>query len=152
MAKDQRNVEAITPMEEDFTKWYTDICLKAELVDYASVKGFLILRPYGYAIWENIQKYMDAEFKKTGHVNVAMPVLIPESLLKKEGELVEGFAPEVAWVTHGGSEPLEERLAFRPTSETMFCDHWAHVLHSYRELPMLYNQWCSVIRDRKSVV
>ena len=150
MAKDQRNVEAITPMEEDFTKWYTDICLKAELVDYASVKGFLILRPYGYAIWENIQKYMDAEFKKTGHVNVAMPVLIPESLLKKEGELVEGFAPEVAWVTHGGSEPLEERLAFRPTSETMFCDHWAHVLHSYRELPMLYNQWCSVIRWEKT--
>ena len=150
MAKDQRNVEAITPMEEDFAKWYTDICLKAELVDYASVKGFLILRPYGYAIWENIQKYMDAEFKKTGHVNVAMPVLIPESLLKKEGELVAGFAPEVAWVTHGGSEPLEERLAFRPTSETMFCDHWSHVLHSYRELPMLYNQWCSVIRWEKT--
>ena len=150
MAKDQRNVEAITPMEEDFAKWYTDICLKAELVDYASVKGFLILRPYGYAIWENIQKYMDAEFKKTGHVNVAMPVLIPESLLKKEGELVAGFAPEVAWVTHGGSEKLEERLAFRPTSETMFCDHWSHVLHSYRELPMLYNQWCSVIRWEKT--
>ena len=150
MAKDQRNVEAITPMEEDFTKWYTDICLKAELVDYASVKGFLILRPYGYAIWENIQKYMDNEFKKTGHVNVAMPVLIPESLLKKEGELVQGFAPEVAWITHGGSEKLEERLAFRPTSETMFCDHWAHVLHSWRELPMLYNQWCSVIRWEKT--
>ena len=144
MAKDQRNVEAITPMEEDFAKWYTDICLKAELVDYASVKGFLILRPYGYAIWENIQKYMDAEFKKTGHVNVAMPVLIPESLLKKEGELVAGFAPEVAWVTHGGSEQLEERLAFRPTSETMFCDHWSHVLHSYRELPM------PVVKGRKT--
>ncbi len=150
MAKDQRNVEAITSMEEDFAKWYTDICLKAELVDYASVKGFLILRPYGYAIWENIQRLMDAEFKKTGHTNVAMPVLIPESLLKKEGELVQGFAPEVAWVTHGGSEKLEERLAFRPTSETMFCDHWSHVLHSYRELPMLYNQWCSVIRWEKS--
>ena len=150
MAKDQRNVEAITSMEEDFAKWYTDICLKAELVDYASVKGFLILRPYGYAIWENIQRLMDAEFKKTGHSNVAMPVLIPESLLKKEGELVQGFAPEVAWVTHGGSEKLEERLAFRPTSETMFCDHWSHVLHSYRELPMLYNQWCSVIRWEKS--
>ena len=150
MAKDQRNVEAITPMEEDFAKWYTDICLKAELVDYASVKGFLILRPYGYAIWENIQRYMDNEFKKTGHTNVAMPVLIPESLLKKEGERVAGFAPEVAWVTHGGSEKLEERLAFRPTSETMFCDHWAHVLHSWRELPMLYNQWCSVIRWEKT--
>ena len=150
MAKDQRNVEAITSMEEDFAKWYTDICLKAELVDYASVKGFLILRPYGYAIWENIQRLMDAEFKNTRHTNVAMPVLLPESLLKKEGELVQGFAPEVAWVTHGGSEKLEERLAFRPTSETMFCDHWSHVLHSYRELPMLYNQWCSVIRWEKS--
>ena len=150
MAKDQRNVEAITPMEEDFAKWYTDICLKAELVDYASVKGFMILRPYGYAIWENIQRIMDGMFKKTGHVNVAMPVLIPESLLKKEGELVEGFAPEVAWVTMGGSEKLEERLAFRPTSETMFCDHWHNVLQSYRELPMLYNQWCSVIRWEKT--
>ena len=150
MAKDQRNVEAITPMEVDFAKWYTDICLKAELVDYASVKGFMILRPYGYAIWENIQRIMDGMFKKTGHVNVAMPVLIPESLLKKEGELVEGFAPEVAWVTHGGSEQLEERLAFRPTSETMFCDHWHNVLQSYRELPMLYNQWCSVIRWEKT--
>ncbi|MBQ7485625.1 MAG: proline--tRNA ligase [Oscillospiraceae bacterium] len=150
MAKDQRKVDAITPMEEDFTKWYTDICLKAELVDYASVKGFMILRPYGYAIWENIQRIMDGMFKKTGHQNVAMPVLIPESLLKKEGELVAGFAPECAWVTHGGSEKLEERLAFRPTSETMFCDHWAHVLHSWRELPMLYNQWCSVIRWEKT--
>ena len=150
MAKDQRNVEAITPMEVDFAKWYTDICLKAELVDYASVKGFMILRPYGYAIWENIQRIMDGMFKKTGHVNVAMPVLIPESLLKKEGELVEGFAPEVAWVTHGGNEKLEERLAFRPTSETMFCDHWHNVLQSYRELPMLYNQWCSVIRWEKT--
>ena len=150
MAKDQRNVEAITPMEEDFAKWYTGICLKAELVDYASVKGFMILRPYGYAIWENIQRIMDGMFKKTGHVNVAMPVLIPESLLKKEGELVQGFAPEVAWVTHGGSEKLEERLAFRPTSETMFCDHWHNVLQSYRELPMLYNQWCSVIRWEKT--
>ena len=150
MAKDQRNVEAITPMEEDFAKWYTDICLKAELVDYSSVKGFKILRPYGYAIWENIQKLVDAELKRTNHVNVAMPVLIPENLLKKEGELVEGFAPEAAWVTMGGSEKLEERMALRPTSETMFCDHWSHVLHSYRELPMLYNQWCSVVRWEKT--
>ena len=150
MAKDQRNVEAITPMEEDFAKWYTDICLKAELVDYSSVKGFTILRPYGYAIWENIQKLVDAELKRTNHVNVAMPVLIPENLLKKEGELVEGFAPECAWVTMGGSEKLEERMALRPTSETMFCDHWSHVLHSYRELPMLYNQWCSVVRWEKT--
>ena len=150
MAKDQRNVEAITPMEEDFAKWYPDICLKAELVDYSSVKGFTILRPYGYAIWENIQKLVDAELKRTNHVNVAMPVLIPENLLKKEGELVEGFAPEAAWVTMGGSEKLEERMALRPTSETMFCDHWSHVLHSYRELPMLYNQWCSVVRWEKT--
>ena len=149
MAKEKK-VEQITNMEDDFAKWYTDICLKAELVDYASVKGFMILRPYGYAIWENIQRIMDGMFKKTGHVNVAMPVLIPESLLKKEGELVAGFAPEVAWVTHGGNEELEERLAFRPTSETMFCDHWHNVLQSYRQLPMLYNQWCSVIRWEKT--
>ena len=149
MAKDKK-VEQITDMEVDFAQWYTDICRKAELVEYASVKGFTILRPYGYAIWENMQRIMDGEFKKTGHVNVAMPVLIPESLLKKEGELVQGFAPEVAWVTHGGSEELEERLAFRPTSETMFCDHWSRVLHSYREQPMLYNQWCSVIRWEKT--
>lgn len=146
----EKKVQQITDMETDFAQWYTDICLKAELVDYASVKGFMILRPYGYAIWEHIQALMDAEFKKTGHVNVAMPVLIPESLLKKEGELVNGFAPEVAWVTMGGSDKLEERLALRPTSETMFCDHWAHVLHSYRELPMLYNQWCSVVRWEKT--
>ncbi len=149
MAKDKK-VEQITDMEVDFAQWYTDICRKAELVEYSSVKGFTILRPYGYAIWENIQRIMDGEFKKTGHTNVAMPVLIPESLLKKEGELVNGFAPEVAWVTMGGSEPLEERLAFRPTSETMFCDHWHSVLQSYRQLPMLYNQWCSVIRWEKT--
>ena len=149
MAKEKK-VESITNMEEDFAQWYTDICRKAELVEYASVKGFTILRPYGYAIWENIQRLMDAEFKKTGHQNVAMPVLIPESLLKKEGELVNGFAPEVAWVTMGGSEKLEERLAFRPTSETMFCDHWSSVLQTYRQLPMLYNQWCSVIRWEKT--
>ena len=149
MAKEKK-VEQITDMEVDFAQWYTDICRKAELVEYASVKGFTILRPYGYAIWEKMQQIMDAEFKKTGHENVAMPVLIPESLLKKEGELVNGFAPEVAWVTMGGSEQLEERLAFRPTSETMFCDHWSRVLHSYRELPMLYNQWCSVIRWEKT--
>ena len=151
MAKqDKKQVKEITSMEENFTQWYTDICLKAEMVDYASVKGFIILRPYGYAIWENMVNIMDGMFKKTGHVNVAMPLLIPESLLKKEGELVNGFAPEVAWVTSGGSDPLEERLAIRPTSETMFCDHWAHVLHSWRQLPMLYNQWCSVVRWEKT--
>ena len=149
MAKEKK-VEQITDMEVDFAQWYTDICRKAELVEYASVKGFTILRPYGYAIWENMQRIMDAKFKETGHVNVAMPVLIPESLLKKEGELVNGFAPECAWVTRGGGEELEEPLAFRPTSETMFCDHWSRVLHSYRELPMLYNQWCSVVRWEKT--
>ena len=152
MAKDsgKKQVTQITDMEQDFAQWYTDICRKAELVEYASVKGFTILRPYGYAIWENIQRIMDGEFKKTGHENVAMPVLIPESLLKKEGELVNGFAPEVAWITEGGSEKLEERLAFRPTSETMFCDHWHNILQTYRQLPMLYNQWCSVIRWEKT--
>ena len=149
MAKEKK-VEQITDMEVDFAQWYTDVCRKAELVEYASVKGFTILRPYGYAIWENMQRIMDGEFKKTGHENVAMPVLIPESLLKKEGELVNGFAPEVAWVTMGGSEKLEERLAFRPTSETMFCDHWSNILQTYRQLPMLYNQWCSVIRWEKT--
>ena len=149
MAKEKK-VEQITDMEVDFAQWYTDICRKAELVEYASVKGFTILRPYGYAIWENMQRIMDDRFKATGHVNVAMPVLIPESLLKKEGELVNGFAPEVAWVTKGGGEELEEPLAIRPTSETMFCDHWSRVLHSYRELPMLYNQWCSVVRWEKT--
>ena len=151
MAKDNKKlVQAITSQEENFAQWYTDICVKAELVEYSSVKGFIILRPYGQAIWELIQKDMDARFKATGHENVAMPLLIPESLLKKEGELVNGFAPEVAWVTAGGSEPLEERMAIRPTSETMFCDHWSRVLHSYRELPMKYNQWCSVVRWEKT--
>ena len=151
MANDKKKmVEAITAQEVDFAQWYTDICTKAELVEYSSVKGFIILRPYGQAIWENIQKLMDARFKATGHENVAMPLLIPESLLKKEGELVNGFAPEVAWVPAGGSEPLEERMAIRPTSETMFCDHWSRVLHSYRELPMKYNQWCSVVRWEKT--
>ena len=150
MAKEKKRVEAITSMAEDFTKWYTDICLKAELVDYASVKGFMIVRPYGYSIWENMVDILDGMFKATGHENVAMPLLIPESLLKKEGELVNGFAPEVAWVTMGGSEALEERLAVRPTSETMFCDHWAHVLQTYKQLPMLYNQWCSVVRWEKT--
>ena len=137
MANDKKKmVEAITAQEVDFAQWYTDICTKAELVEYSSVKGFIILRPYGQAIWENIQRLMDDRFKATGHENVAMPLLIPESLLKKEGELVNGFAPEVAWVTAGGSEALEERMAIRPTSETMFCDHWSRVLLRYRELPM----------------
>ncbi len=143
-------VEAITPINEDFTQWYTDVCLKAELVDYSTVKGCMILRPYGYAIWENIQHILDGMFKKTGHENVAMPIFIPESLLQKEKDHVQGFAPEVAWVTHGGTEQLEERMCVRPTSETLFCDHFAHVLHSWRDLPMKYNQWCSVVRWEKT--
>ncbi len=150
MAKEKKLVKAITSMEDDFAQWYTDICVKAELVEYSSVKGFLIIRPYGYAIWENMVSILDGMFKKTGHQNVAMPMLMPESLLKKEGELVNGFAPEVAWVTMGGSEPLEERMAVRPTSETLFCDHWSRVLQSYKQLPMLYNQWCSVVRWEKT--
>lgn len=150
MSQNKKMVEAITPINEDFTQWYTDICLKAELVDYSTVKGCVILRPYGYAIWENIMHLLDARFKATGHENVAMPLFIPESLLQKEKDHVEGFAPEVAWVTMGGSEPLEDRLCVRPTSETLFCDHFAHVLHSYRDLPMKYNQWCSVVRWGKN--
>ena len=143
-------VEAITPINEDFTQWYTDVCLKAELVDYSTVKGCMILRPYGYAIWENITHILDGMFKATGHENVAMPIFIPESLLQKEKDHVEGFAPEVAWVTYGGTEKLEERMCLRPTSETLFCDHFAHVLHSWRDLPMKYNQWCSVVRWEKT--
>ena len=150
MAEQKKMVEAITPIDEDFAQWYTDICLKAELVDYSSVKGCVILRPYGYAIWENITHILDDMFKKTGHENVAMPLFIPESLLQKEKDHVEGFAPEVAWVTYGGEEKLEDRLCVRPTSETLFCDHFAHVLHSWRDLPMKYNQWCSVVRWEKT--
>ncbi len=147
---DKKAVEEITSMEVDFAQWYTDIVKKAELCDYTSVKGCLVLRPYGYAIWENIQKILDSEFKRTGHENVYMPMFIPEGLLQKEKDHVEGFAPEVAWVTHGGSEPLEERLCVRPTSETLFCEHYAGTIHSYRDLPKKYNQWCSVVRWEKT--
>lgn len=150
MANDKKMVEQITSMDEDFAKWYTDICKKAELIEYSSVKGCLVIRPYGYAIWELIQKNLDARFKETGHENVYMPMFIPESLLNKEKEHVEGFAPEVAWVTHGGSEPLTERICVRPTSETLFCEHYANVVKSYRDLPKLYNQWCSVVRWEKT--
>ena len=143
-------VEQITSMDEDFAKWYTDIVKKADLIDYSSVKGCMIIRPYGYAIWENIQKILDARFKDTGVENVYMPMFIPESLLTKEKEHVEGFAPEVAWVTHGGSERLGERLCVRPTSETLFCEHYANIIKSYRDLPKLYNQWCSVVRWEKT--
>ena len=151
MAKNNnKQVTAITSMNEDFAKWYTDICKKAELIEYTSVKGCMVIRPYGYAIWENIQRILDTMFKELGHENVCMPMFIPESLLNKEKDHVEGFAPEVAWVTHGGSEPLEERLCVRPTSETLFCEHYANVVHSYRDLPKLYNQWVSVVRWEKT--
>ncbi|MCC8122459.1 MAG: proline--tRNA ligase [Oscillospiraceae bacterium] len=150
MAQDKKKVEQITDMEVDFAKWYTDVCTKAELIDYTSVKGMFILRPYGYAIWENIQQELDSRFKATGHENVSLPMLIPESLLQKEKDHVEGFAPECAWVTCGGSEALEERLCVRPTSETLFCEHYAHIIHSWRDLPKLYNQWCSVLRWEKT--
>ena len=149
MAKDKK-VEQITDMEVDFAQWFTDVCTKAELVDYSGIKGCFIMRPYGYAIWENIQHVLDGMFKRDGHENVSMPMLIPESLLQKEKDHVEGFAPECAWVTVGGSEELPERLCIRPTSETLFCDHWSHVVHSWRDLPMLYNQWCSVLRWEKT--
>ena len=149
MAKEKK-VESITSMDEDFAKWYTDVVKKAELIDYSGVKGCMVIRPYGYAIWENIQKDMDRRFKETGHENVYMPMLIPESLLNKEKDHVEGFAPEVAWVTIGGSEKLSERLAIRPTSEVLFCEHYAKVINSYRDLPKLYNQWCSVMRWEKT--
>ena len=149
MAKDKK-VEQITDMEVDFAQWFTDVCRKAELIDYSSIKGMFIYRPYGYAIWENIQKELDARFKECGHENVAMPILIPESLLQKEKDHVEGFAPECAWVTYGGSEELEERYCIRPTSETLFCEHFANIIHSWRDLPKLYNQWCSVLRWEKT--
>ena len=150
MAQGKKFVEAITSMNEDFAKWYTDVVKKADLVEYSGVKGCMIIRPYGYALWEFIQKELDRRFKETGHENVYMPMFIPESLLQKEKDHVEGFAPEVAWVTHGGSEPLAERLCVRPTSETLFCDHYKDIIQSYRDLPKLYNQWCSVVRWEKT--
>ena len=147
---EKKFVEEITPMEEDFAQWYTDIVKKAELIEYTSVKGCLVIRPYAYAVWENIQRILDGRFKATGHENVCMPMFIPESLLQKEKDHVEGFAPEVAWVTHGGSERLEDRLCVRPTSETLFCEHYSNIIHSYRDLPKLYNQWVSVVRWEKT--
>lgn len=146
----EKLVSAITSMEEDFAQWYTDVVKKADLIDYSSVRGCMILRPYGYAIWELIQKQLDKRFKETGHQNVYMPMFIPESLLQKEKDHVEGFAPEVAWVTHGGEEKLTDRLCVRPTSETLFCEHYSNIIQSYRDLPKLYNQWCSVVRWEKT--
>lgn len=150
MAEQKKMVEEITSMEEDFVKWYTDVVKKAELASYSCVRGCMVVRPYGTALWENIRDNLDRRFKALGHENVMMPLFIPESLLQKEKDHVEGFAPEVAWVTHGGAEQLQERLCVRPTSETLFCDHYAQVIHSYRDLPKLYNQWCSVVRWEKT--
>lgn len=150
MDKKQKQVRAITAMDEDFAQWYTDVVKKAELISYTSVKGCMVIRPYGYAIWEHMQKILDKMFKDTGHENVNMPMFIPESLLQKEKDHVEGFAPEVAWVTCGGNEKLEERLCVRPTSETLFCEHYAQIIQSYRDLPKLYNQWVSVVRWEKT--
>lgn len=150
MAKDKKLVEDITPMSEDFAQWYTDVVKKAELMRYSSVKGCMMILPNGYAIWENIQKNLDAMFKETGVENVYMPLFIPESLLNKEKDHVEGFAPECAWVTIGGQETLDEKLVVRPTSETLFCDLYSNIVQSYRDLPKLYNQWCSVVRWEKT--
>ena len=149
MAIDIKN-DAITSQKEDFAQWYTDVCRKAELMDYSSVKGFIIYRPYGYAIWEQIQHYLDNKFKETGHQNVYMPMVIPESLFQKEKDHVEGFAPECAIITVGGKDELEDRLIVRPTSETLFCEHFAKIVNSYRDLPKKYNQWCSVVRWEKT--
>ena len=150
MAKEKKLVESITSMEEDFAQWYTDVVKKADLIDYTSVKGCMVIKPAGYAIWENIQHELDRRFKETGVENVYLPMFIPESLLQKEKDHVEGFAPEVAWVTHGGLEPLQERLCVRPTSETLFCDFYAKEIQSHRDLPKVYNQWCSVVRWEKT--
>ena len=150
MANDKKLVESITSREEDFAQWYTDVVKEAKLCDYSSVKGCLNYLPNGYAIWENIQKNLDARFKETGVQNVYLPVLIPESLLQKEKDHIKGFAPEVAWVTQGGGEELEERFCIRPTSETLFCDHWQKIVKSYRDLPLVWNQWTSVLRWEKT--
>ncbi len=148
--KDKKMVESITSMDEDFAQWYTDVVKKAELMDYSSVKGCMIFLPAGYALWEKIQSILDKRFKETGVENVYMPLFIPESLLQKEKDHVEGFAPEVAWVTEGGGEKLEERMCVRPTSETLFCDLYKNIIHSYRDLPKIFNQWCSVVRWEKT--
>ena len=143
-------IKEITSRENNFAQWYTDVCKKADLVDYSSIKGSMIIRPYGYAIWEEMQKILDKKFKDTNHENLQMPMFIPESLLQKEKDHVEGFAPEVAWVTHGGKNELEEKICVRPTSETLFCDHFKKIISSYRDLPLLYNQWCTIVRWEKA--
>ncbi|MFA5644224.1 MAG: proline--tRNA ligase [Patescibacteria group bacterium] len=149
MSDNKNFVKEITNIEDDFAQWYTDIVLKADLADYVDIKGFMAIKPYGFAIWENIQKYANEEFKKVGVKNLYLPLLIPEDLLNKEKEHVEGFAPEVAWVTHGGSQKLENRFCIRPTSETMFSTLYAKWTESWRDLPMIFNQWCNVVRWEK---
>ncbi len=146
----QKLVKAITSREENFAQWYTDLCLKAELMDYSSVQGFIIYRPYGYAIWEQIQNYLNQKFKATGHQNVYLPLVIPESLFQKEKDHIEGFAPETAIITTSGTEEFAERLIVRPTSEVLFAEHYAKIIRSHRDLPVLYNQWCSVVRWEKT--
>lgn len=150
MAQNQIKNESITRQEDDFAQWYTDVCKKAELMDYSNVKGFIIYRPYGFAIWEQIKNYLDNRFKETGHENVYMPSVIPESLFNKEKEHIEGFAPETLIATIGGNAPIDDRLIIRPTSEVLFCDHFQKIINSYRDLPKLYNQWCSVVRWEKT--
>lgn len=148
--KEQDFVKEITPMEEDFSQWYTDVILKTDMVDYAPVKGCMVIKPYGYGVWEEIQRVTDRRFKETGHKNAYFPLLIPESFLKKEADHFEGFAPEVLWVTHGGNEELAERLFIRPTSETIICTMYSKWVQSYRDLPVLINQWANVIRWEKT--
>ena len=152
MAKNKNEgfVTQIASRAEDFPQWYTDVILKTEMVDYSDVRGCMVIRPYGYRVWELIQQHLDARFKETGHHNAYFPLFIPESLLKKEAEHVEGFAPEVAWVTHGGDELLTERLCVRPTSETIICSMYSKWIQSYRDLPLLLNQWCNVVRWEKN--
>jgi len=147
--KSERFVKKITPKSVDFSKWYIEIIQKAELADYAPIKGMMIIRPYGYAIWENIQQLVDKRIKESGHSNAYFPLFIPESLLKKETEHLEGFAPEVAWVTHGGADELEERIAVRPTSEAIIGNMYAKWIKSWRDLPVLINQWANIVRWEK---
>ena len=150
MSKNKQFVEKVTAMEEDFPQWYTDVVKQAELVDYGPVRGTMIIEPYGYSLWENIRDELDRRIKETGHSNVSFPLFIPESLLQKEKDHIEGFAPEVAWVTHGGEEELGERICVRPTSEVLFCEYYSNKIHSYRDLPKLYNQWSNVVRWEKT--
>lgn len=150
LSQEKKFVEKVTAMEDDFGQWYTDVVKQADLVDYGPVRGTMIIKPYGYAIWEHMKAEIDRKIKETGHVNVSFPLFIPESLLQKEKDHIEGFAPEVAWVTHGGEEELGERICVRPTSEALFCDYYSNNIHSYRDLPMLYNQWSNVVRWEKT--